>query len=197
MDRREYIKNTSLALGYMISAGAISDLLIACQKEANLTWKPVFLSNNQANTMAEIAETILPRTNTPSAKELGVPQFIDKMLKELLSEADQKEFVEGIENLDTRCEKEYGKPFIACEQKQKEEILTKLDHEAAKFPPNLWGIVLDPNPAPITFFRRMKSLTLMGYFTSEKIGKEVLRYDPVPGEYQACIPYTGQNSWAE
>ena len=72
-----------------------------------------------------------------------------------------------------------------------------MDKEAAKFPPNLWGIVLDPKPAPITFFRRMKSLTLMGYFTSEKIAKEVLVYDPVPGTYIGCMPYNGQNSWAE
>ena len=197
MNRREYIKNTALLLGYSVSVGAMSDLLISCKKDAKLTWKPVFLSNNQANTMAEVAETILPKTSTPGAKDLGVPQFIDKMLKELLTEKDQKEFVAGIESLDERCNNDYGKAFAECEQKQKEEILTKLDKEAAKFPPNLWGIVLDPKPAPITFFRRMKSLTLMGYFTSEKIAKEVLVYDPVPGTYIGCMPYNGQNSWAE
>jgi hypothetical protein len=144
-----------------------------------------------------MAETILPRTSTPGAKDLGVPQFIDKMLKELLTEADQKEFVEGIESLDKRCEKDYGKVFVACEQKQKEETLNNLDKEAAKFPPSLWGIVLVEKPDPITFFRRMKSLTLMGYFTSEKVGKEILRYDPVPGEYIGCMPLNGMNSWTE
>ncbi|WP_435357508.1 gluconate 2-dehydrogenase subunit 3 family protein [Emticicia sp. SJ17W-69] len=197
MNRREYIKNTALFLGYAVSASAVSDLLISCQNEAKLTWQPVFLSNNQANTIAEMAETILPRTATPGAKDLGVPQFIDKMLKELLTEADQKEFVEGIESLDKRCEKDYGKAFVACEQKQKEEILTQLDKEAAKFPPSLWGIVLVEKPDPITFFRRMKSLTLMGYFTSEKVGKEILRYDPVPGTYIGCMPLNGMNSWTE
>ncbi|WP_394991394.1 gluconate 2-dehydrogenase subunit 3 family protein, partial [Emticicia sp.] len=142
MNRREYIKNTALFLGYAVSVSAVSNLLVSCQNEAKLAWKPVFLSNNQANTIAEMAETILPKTSTPGAKDLGVPQFIDKMLKELLNEADQKEFVKGIESLDQRCEKDYGKVFVACEQRQKEEILTKLDKEAAKFPPSLWGIVL-------------------------------------------------------
>ena len=197
MNRREYIKNTGLFLGYAVSVSAVSDLLISCQNEAKLVWKPVFLSNNQANTIAEMAETILPKTATPGAKDLGVPQFIDKMLKELLTEADQKEFVEGIESLDERCKKDYGKVFVKCEQMQKEEILTKLDKEASKFPPNLWGIVLVEKPDPIIFFRRMKSLTLMGYFTSEKVGKEILRYDPVPGTYIGCMPLNGMNSWTE
>jgi hypothetical protein len=197
MNRREYIKNTALFLGYAVSASAVSDLLISCKNEAKLAWKPVFLSNNQANTIAEMAETILPKTSTPGAKDLGVPQFIDKMLKELLTEADQKEFIAGIESLDERCEKDYGNAFVACEQKQKEEILIKLDKESAKFPPSLWGIVLVEKPDPITFFRKMKSLTLMGYFTSEKVGKEILRYDPVPGTYIGCMPLNGMNSWTE
>lgn len=196
MNRREYIKNMTLSMGFVVSAGAVSDLLISCQKQANLDWKPVFLDNNQANTIAEIAETILPKTSTPGAKELGVPQFVDRMLKELLTEKDQQEFVKGIEDLDERCKTDYGKVFVECDQKQREEILIKLDKEAPKFPLTLWGIVLVEKPEPITFFRRMKSLTLMGYFTSEKIGKEVLAYDPVPGPYKGEIEYNGQNAWS-
>ncbi len=197
MNRREYIKNTCLGIGLTISAASVSELLISCRKDAALTWKPVFLDNNQANTIAEVAETICPKTATPGAKELGVPQFIDKMLKELLSEKDQKAFLAGIDDLDERCKKDYDKTFVELEQKQREEILTKLDTESPKFPISMWGIVLIEKPEPITFFRKMKSLTLMGYFTSQKIGKEVLVYDPVPGKYISCMPQNGQNLWTE
>jgi Gluconate 2-dehydrogenase subunit 3 len=197
MNRREYIKQTTLMLGYMVSVGSVSDLLIQSRKEATLPWKPVFLNASQAATIAEVAETICPETTTPGAKALGVPQFIDKMLKDLLSEKDQKEFLDGIEKLDARCATDYGKPFIGCSHTQREEILTKLDHESPKFPPNMWGIVLVEKPVTITFFRKMKSLTLMGYFTSEKIGKEVLGYDPIPGKYIGCIPAGNMNSWSE
>jgi hypothetical protein len=197
MNRRDYIKNTMLTLGYAVSVGAVSELLTSCQKEASLDWKPVFLSNNQANTIAEIAETILPKTQTPGAKDLGVPQFIDKMLKDLLSETDQKEFIEGIEQLDERCEKEFGKVFVECDTKQREQILIALDKESPKFPLTLWGIVLVEKPEPITFFRRVKSMTLMGYFTSEKVGKELLTYNPVPGKFIGEIEYKGQNAWSE
>ncbi len=197
MNRRQYIKNTALYLGYAVSASTLSELLISCKKDAKLAWKPVFLDNNQANTIAEMAETICPKTASPGAKEIGVPQFIDKMLKELLTENEQKEFLNGIEDLDNRCNKDYGTPFLECTQPQKEEILTKLDSESPKFPIAMWGISLIPKPEPITFFRKMKSLTLMSYFTSQQIGKNVLAYDPIPGKYEACIPYNGKNAWTE
>jgi hypothetical protein len=48
-----------------------------------------------------------------------------------------------------------------------------------------------------TFFHLIKELTLTGYFTSEKIGKEITHYDPVPGRYQGCIPLAevGNKAW--
>lgn len=198
MNRREVLKNTSLFLGYSLSAGALSELFIACQKEAQLNWKPVFLSNNQANLIAEITETILPKTETPGAKELGVPQFIDKMLKDMLSEEDQKAFVEDLEKFDKSCEEAYKKPFIECTQTEKEAFLLKADKEAGKLPPSAWGITLVAKPEPISFFRRLKSLTLLGYYTSEKVGKEILSYDPIPGEFIACMPLDKVgNAWNE
>jgi hypothetical protein len=48
-----------------------------------------------------------------------------------------------------------------------------------------------------TFFHQIRELTLVGYFTSEPIGKEVLHYDPIPGRFQGCIPLSevGNKSW--
>ena len=61
----------------------------------------------------------------------------------------------------------------------------------------MWGKPMEANPAPLTFYRKIKSLTLMAYFTSEKIGKQYLSYDPLPGVFQSCIPYNNQTNWAE
>nr|WP_290932663.1 gluconate 2-dehydrogenase subunit 3 family protein [Haliscomenobacter sp.] len=85
MNRRELLKSSGLFVGYAVSSATLTSLFISCQAEAkvNLDWNPVFLSKEQANTLAEITETILPKTKTPGAKELAVPQFIDKMLKEV------------------------------------------------------------------------------------------------------------------
>ena len=93
MNRRTAIKNTALMFGYAITAGALTETFIACKNEArtvNLPWKPEFLTTNQANTLAELTETILPRTTTPGAKDVGVPQFIDKVLKNCCLKRNKK-----------------------------------------------------------------------------------------------------------
>lgn len=130
MNRRDILKSSALFLGYAVSATALSETFMACSQEAKLDWKPLFLDKNQAASIAEITETILPKTNTPGAKELGVPQFIDKMLKDLLSSEEQKDFLAGLEKLEEACEKAYGKSFVECTPQQRQEFLTKMDTEA-------------------------------------------------------------------
>lgn len=39
------------------------------------------------------------------------------------------------------------------------------------------------------FYRSFKSLAIRGYCTSKEIGSEVLKYEPIPGPYQGCIPF--------
>ncbi|MEZ4901247.1 MAG: gluconate 2-dehydrogenase subunit 3 family protein [Spirosomataceae bacterium] len=197
MNRREYIKQTALFLGYTLSATAVSEVMLSCKTQADLAWKPVFFDNNQANLIAEIAETILPKTNTPGAKELGVPQFIDKMLKLTTDEAGQKGLIKGLEDFEKACSDKYGKDFTELDAKQRQEFLIAQDKASPAFPISMWGIMLDPNPQPITFYRRIKSMVLMGYYSSEKIGEDVLAYSPVPGQYKGCVPYKGQNAWSE
>lgn len=197
MQRRDALKNTALFFGYAVSVSALSETFVACSRQASLSWKPEFLTTNQANTVAEITETILPKTQTPGAKELGVPQFVDKMLKDLLSEDEQKDFLAGLDTFDKACEEATGKSFAECTEKQRQDFLLQQDKEAAKLPPSVWGIRLAA-PAPTAFFRRLKELTLLGYFTSEKVGKTMLGYDPIPGHYIACMPLAeNQKAWNE
>lgn len=62
----------------------------------------------------------------------------------------------------------------------------------------------DVNPAPtITadapahYFRMMKELALLGYFTSEIGYTQALRYIESPGRFDPCVPYTpGEKAWA-
>ncbi len=198
MDRRAYIKQTTLLLGYTLSAGAITQLLNSCRQEAALDWKPLFFNPQQAATISAITETILPKTNTsPGATEIGVPQFIDKMIAQLLNSSEQQKMKDGLREFETTCKNKYETSFIDLSDTQKEKFLTEQDEQSPAFPISMWGIMLEPNPKPVTFFRSIKSLTLMGYFTSEKIGKEYLVYDPVPGQYLGCIPLDNSNNHTE
>lgn len=197
MNRRKALKTTALFLGYAVSSAALSNLFISCSTGKHLHWKPVFLTPDQAHTIGEITERILPRTKTPGAKDLHIDKFIDTMLKDLLAPDEQKDFVQGLAAFEQACLDQYGKKFVACSTEQQDEFLRKLDREAGKLPPSLWGIRLSA-PAPTPFFRRVKDLTLLGYYTSEKIGKNVLNYDPLPGNYISCMPLAQiGNAWNE
>jgi hypothetical protein len=196
MNRRDYIKQSAMALGLTISAGSISQLLSACSK-STIDWKPSFMSAKEANLVSLISDTLLPKTATPGAVELGVPQFIDRLIPVSTDEDGQAEFKKGIAEFEENCKEQYQKSFENLIPEERAEFLVAQDQDSASFPISMWGIMLDPNPAPITFYRNLKSLILMGYFSSEKIGEEVLVYAPIPGPYQGCISYEGQNAWSE
>lgn len=197
MNRNEFLKNTAAGLGLAISATSMSALFVACNKEAKLSWKPIFLKPNQAATIAEIAETILPKTKTPGAIELAVPQFIDKMVNDSFDKKGQEEFIAGLETFENECDTKYGKSFMELSAKEKAEFLTIQEKDNPRSGMSLWGINLEPNAAPATFYKKVKSLTLFGFYTSQAIGEKVLAFDPVPGPYIACMTYSGQNAWNE
>jgi len=105
MDRREAIKRTALLMGGVVSASAIAGVLNGCAAKPSIDWKPVFLSKDQANIVSEIAEIIIPKTDTPGAKETGVPAFIDLMLKEVYAKEDQDRFLAGLKAFDEDAKK--------------------------------------------------------------------------------------------
>jgi gluconate 2-dehydrogenase subunit 3-like protein len=39
------------------------------------------------------------------------------------------------------------------------------------------------------FFRAMKELTILGYYTSQPGATKELRYVQVPGRYDGCVPF--------
>jgi hypothetical protein len=50
---------------------------------------------------------------------------------------------------------------------------------------------------PPHYFRMMKELALLGYFTSEIGYTRAMRYQETPGRFEPCVPHTtGDKSWA-
>lgn len=182
MDRREAIKRTAWIMGGIVSAPAVMGVLKGCKAEPSLDWKPVFLKDNEAGIISELAEIIIPRTNTPGAKDVGVPSFIDVMLKDVYSEKDQERFREGIKEFDEDAKKEYDDPFLELDAEQQTAFVRKVHEEAIKAEQS------EDRPKERPFILMMKELTMLGFFTSEVGSSQVLQYDPVPGAYKGCIP---------
>ena len=182
MDRREAIRRTAFIMGGIVSAPAIMGVLNGCTAKPDLNWKPEFLSKDEAGIISEVAEIIIPKTNTPGAKDAGVPSFIDLMLKDVYSKEDQDRFKEGLKAFDEDAKKSYDDSFLDLDDEQRKEFVFKKHEEAVNAEKS------ENKPEKRPFILMMKELTMLGFFTSEAGATQVLQYDPVPGAYKGCIP---------
>ncbi|AKQ46631.1 twin-arginine translocation pathway signal protein [Rufibacter radiotolerans] len=183
MNRRDAIT----AVGWLLGGTIIgADLLI---NPTSAVAKALAVADkNQIAFLNEVGETILPATKTPGAKAANVGAFMLTMVEDCYTPKDRETFYKGLTQLDEACVKKNGKPFMQCNAKQRTELLTQLDNEQKEYRENKKGN---------HYFRMMKELTLLGFFTSEVGATQALRYEAVPGRYDGCMPYKkGDRAWA-
>ena len=150
------------------------------------------LDAHQTETVATIAELIIPATDTPGARAAGVPEFIDLMLGEWCEAEERDPFVRGLADLDTRTRAAYGKTFVECTPAQQTQVLTVLDQEVAQErEAQSVGLRRAGREAVPQrhFFHMIKRLTLVGYYTSEIGATREVHYKVSPGRMDGCAPY--------
>lgn len=184
MNRRELIQHVAYLMGGAVSAPAILGVLSGCTARANANWTPQVLTGPQADLVAEVAEIIIPRTDTPGAKDVGVPAFIDAMLKDAYTAADRSRYIAGLSELDAAAQLEHQGRFINLEPEQQRSLVQRVHDEAVTHERTL------TTPAQLArpFILMTKELTLLGFFTSQVGATQVLQYDPVPGAFRGCVP---------
>ena len=191
MNRREAIQKAALTLGYVLSASAVAGVLHGCKARPDLVYKPDFFSEDQALTMSELVEIILPKTNTPGAKDAGVPGFIDSLLKEVYTAEQQNSFLTGLAAFDAEAKSSYGDNFGQCKKEDQLAFVKKKHNEAIHSvgqagAEGWWNSKRGDIETP--FIITVKELTILGFFTSEAGATQVLQYNQVPGSFQGCVP---------
>ena len=148
-------------------------------------------SNDDVAFLDEVAETILPATDTPGAKDAKVGEFMSRIVKDCYTEEDQKIFIAGMQKLNDASKQKNGKSFMESTPEQRHSLLVDLDKEQKDY------MEKKKKEDPTHYFRMMKELTLWGYFTSEPGATKALRYVAVPGKYEGCVDYKkGEKAWA-
>lgn len=180
MNRREAIRRTAILVGGTISASAMMGVLNGCKADPKSSWAPKYFTADEANLLDAIVERIIPKTDSPGAKDAGVPSFIDTMMAEFYQDKEKNILREGLKTVEADAKAAHSKSFASLSPEQQDELLTKYDKEA-----------YDENrkSEDTHFFRTLKELTVLGFFTSEVGATEFLKYDPVPGNYVGCVPY--------
>ena len=176
--RREAIRRAALLAGLMLSPEALSGLASA-QTPAGKS----HLTVSQASILRTAADRILPRTDTPGAIDVGVPAFIDRFYGEFMTPAERELLVSVLDEIARVATAAHNTTIAALPVAQQDDVLTRVataqgGHESPSFG---W----------------LRSLTVLGYFTSEQVGRDVLHYDPVPGTYDGCVPIdqVGRRNW--
>jgi gluconate 2-dehydrogenase gamma chain len=181
--RREVIRRTALMLGIAATPSLLTNVLQAQAAVAGATGRPAYLEPKAFATAAAMAERILPKTDTPGAADVGVPAFLDLMFGKYLTDEEKRQFMTVIVQVEAGSRAAGQASFADLPAAQQDAVLTKIAVASQ-----------DQEKSPFGLF---KELTLLGYFSSEPIGKNVLHYDPIPGRFDGCIPLAevGNTSW--
>lgn len=190
MNRREAIQRAALVLGYSVAAPLASAVLNGCRAKPELGFAPKFFNDDQARLISALAETILPRTNTPGAIDAGVPGFIDDVVGTVYSEEQQKAFTDGLAAWSEQARLELKNDFTDASPEEQLNFVksqnTNLLSANNTRQSEGWWAAGTARSKP--FFLEFKELTILGFFTSEPGATQVLQYNQVPGPYQGCVP---------
>ena len=186
MDRREAIQRVTALLGGVALAGN-SDLLTAVERAHARVISRAQVGTFTAQDVAlldEVADTILPETQTPGAKAAHVGAFIALMVTDTYEEREQGIVRDGMRALNEAS-------FMTATPAQRLALLERLDREQKTY------MDAKERGAPAHYFRLLKELTLLGYFTSEIGCTQAMRYAETPGGFEPCVPYRpGETAWA-
>lgn len=171
-------------MGGALSAPTILGVLNGCTPSMEPNWAPKFFTKEQAITIMELAETIIPKTDTPGAKDIGVPQFIEEMVSTVFKLEDRTKFMKGLQTFETECDEKMGDPFGYLEPNKKLSFTMQQNREIQK----LRRVSFEREKIEKPFFWTFKELTLLAYFTSEVGATKVLQHKFVPTKWEACIP---------
>lgn len=158
------------------------------------------LTENQKLIVAEVAEMIIPKTTTPGAKDVGVPAFIVMMLQDCYKTPEHKSFTEGLNKLEK-------KQFLNMNAEQRTALLAQVEIDSAeemkayqvqqtKMGDNEDREQMAAQVKGLPYWRLMKELTMLGYFTSEEGIKSSFEYVPIPGKLEMIKMKPSQKSFA-
>ena len=170
MNRRHVLKGIGVIALYGSFPEILSEFLSSCKTKDKPLWAS-FFSDDEFQLIVQITDTLLPATSTPGAIDAQVPYFIDLVVRNCMSKDDQQLMRKGLQQMN-----EHGK-FSSSSGEDKLAAIKTIDEAAFK------------DDAGVAWFRIIKKLSLVGYFTSQEGMTKALNYVKIPGDYKACIPY--------
>jgi hypothetical protein len=172
LNRRSVIKQF-----LFVSAGMA--LIPSCLQDKSkpaVELKNFSISADQEALLAELAETIIPKTTSPGAKDISAHRFALKMMDDCRSKEDQGKFLAGLVAFDKQAEKISGKSFLKQSPEERKAVLQEMEKDK------------ESKDDAAGFYKTMKRFTIQAYSSSEFFLTKVQVYELIPGRYHGCVP---------
>jgi hypothetical protein len=172
LNRRSAIKQF-----LFVSAGMA--LIPSCLQDKS---KPVVelknftISSDQESLLAELSESIIPKTASPGAKDISAHRFALKMIDDCRSKEDQEKFLAGLSAFEKQAEKISGKSFTRQSPEERKAVLDEMEKNK------------DSKEDVVIFYKTMKRLTIQAYSSTEFFLTKVQVYELIPSRYHGCVP---------
>jgi hypothetical protein len=138
---------------------------------------------SELSLLDEVGETIIPATDTPGAKAAGVGPFMALAARDCYDDASFASFRGGLDKIEAASQQQHGKAFAALSPSERTTLLNAFDREQRSYTKE------KKRTDPPHFFKLMKELTLLGYFSSELGATKAMRYVESPGSYDGNVAY--------
>jgi len=154
----------------LLRAAGAATALTFLPRNAETAWARVMaghqavdgLTPAQRALVAGIADVIFPRSDTPGANDVGVTDWVDLIVAEYYAPADREAFTSGLDVIDAQVRSSRGAAFVDLGAEARREVVAGLDAPADRRTPEARA------------YARLKSLVVHGYFTSERVERDVL-----------------------
>jgi hypothetical protein len=169
MNRRIAFKNIALISGTLIT-------LPLWMQSCGITDRSTHLSTfspDEQNLLASAVDTFIPAGNSVGGLSVGVDKYLQKLIDDCYEAPMQDNVKNQLHGLNTSANQSFGKSFPDCAEKEREDVLLKI------------SVSRDVNQK--TFFDLIKSETIHGFNTSQKVMEGYFDYKVAPGHYYGCI----------
>ncbi|MFV8817565.1 gluconate 2-dehydrogenase subunit 3 family protein [Haliea sp. E17] len=188
MQRRDLLKFSVSLLG--AAAGTSVSRALAAGADLHQGTATAAFSADQRKAVELLSEMIIPTTDTPGAIAAGVPDFITSIVGDWYKPNEREIFMQGLVSLDGYCREHGGKPFSESAESTRIDAL-KAEEAAAKdyASPQQMRMKVPKEDENAPFFKRLKELVVLGYYTSEVGATEELKYLPMPGYFDGSYDF--------
>ena len=166
MKRRDLLKKGVYGLAGVTLSSTLISTLESCTSIEK--YNPVYFSKTEFSLLSNIVDFFIPKTETPGALDMKVPQFIDIIISETYNIESKNNFSNKFKILieDFKSNNIDLSDYNSMESKFVNDFNNKTHQEV---------------------YNQIRDLTVWGFKTSKEIALNVLNYNPIPGYQLGCV----------